>query len=104
MILLYSWLSAIYWTPGPLNSNLIKTEKAVPNNPENKANIKYNVPISLAFEDKNHRSVHKDKLVFNIGNLASFDWWSSSLFLLFFMFQLNKTLWGWRWEAGKHQP
>ena len=26
------------------------------------------------------------------------------LFLLFFMFQLNKTLWGWRWEAGKHQP
>ena len=40
MILLYNWLSAIYWTPGPLNSNLIKTEKAVPNNPENNANIK----------------------------------------------------------------
>jgi hypothetical protein len=59
MILLYSWLSAIYWTPGPLNSNLIKTEKAVPNNPENKAKIRYNVPISFAFEDKNQRSVHK---------------------------------------------
>lgn len=64
MILLYNWLSAIYWTPGPLNSNLIKTEKAVPNSPENKANIRYNVPISLAFEDKNHLSVHKDILLF----------------------------------------
>ena len=74
MILLYSWLSAIYWTPGPLNSNLIKTEKAVPNNPENKANIKYNVPISLAFEDKNHLSVHKDILDFNTEIL---DWWVS---------------------------
>lgn len=47
-------------TPGPLNSNLIKTEKAVPNSPENNANIKYNVPISLAFEDKNHLSVQSD--------------------------------------------
>ena len=56
IILLYNWLSAIYWTPGPLNSNLINTEKAVPNNPENKANIKYNVPISLALVDKNHLS------------------------------------------------
>jgi len=34
------------------------TEKAVPNNPENKANIKYKVPISLAFVDKNQRSYH----------------------------------------------
>ena len=75
MILLYSWLSAIYWTPGPLNSNLIKTEKAVPNNPENKANIKYNVPISLAFEDKNHLSVHNDILAFNTDML---DWCVSS--------------------------
>jgi hypothetical protein len=56
IILLYNWLSAIYCTPGPLNSNLINTEKAVPNNPENKANIKYNVPISLALHDKNQRS------------------------------------------------
>lgn len=32
------------------------TENAVPNNPENSANIKYNVPISLAFVDKNQRS------------------------------------------------
>jgi|SRR5438105_13089828 len=59
-ILLYNWLSAIYCIPGPLNSNLIKTEKAVPNNPENRANIKYKVPISLAFVDKNHLSLHID--------------------------------------------
>lgn len=50
----------MYCTPGPLNSNLISTEKAVPNSPENKAKIKYNVPISLAFEDMNQRSHHKD--------------------------------------------
>lgn len=52
----------MYCTPGPLNSNLINTEKAVPNNPENNANIRYNVPISFAFDDKNHLSVHKDIL------------------------------------------
>jgi hypothetical protein len=62
IIALYNWLSSIYWTPGPLNSNLINTEKAVPNKPENNANIRYNVPISFAFEDKNHLSVHKDIL------------------------------------------
>ena len=50
----------MYCTPGPDNSNLIKTEKAVPNNPENNANIKYNTPISLALLDKNHLSNHKD--------------------------------------------
>jgi hypothetical protein len=58
IILLYSWLSAMYCTPGPANSNLISTEKAVPTNPENKAKIRYNVPISLALQDKNHLSVH----------------------------------------------
>ena len=41
IILLYNWLSAIYCTPGPDNSNLINTEKAVPAKPENIANIKY---------------------------------------------------------------
>jgi len=51
-------LSAIYCTPGPDNSNRIKTEKAVPTKPENKANIRYNVPISFALEDKNHLSFH----------------------------------------------
>ena len=51
---------AINWTPGPLSSNLINTEKAVPNNPENKAKIKYKVPISLALVDKNHRSTQLD--------------------------------------------
>lgn len=49
IILLYNWLLDINCTPGPLNSNLINTENAVPNSPENRANIKYNVPISLAF-------------------------------------------------------
>ena len=57
IVVSYSWLSAIYWTPGPLNSNLIKTENAVPSNPENKANIRYKLPISLAFEEYNHLSV-----------------------------------------------
>jgi hypothetical protein len=33
-----------------------KTEKAVPNNPEKRANIKYNVPISLALVELNHLS------------------------------------------------
>jgi hypothetical protein len=50
----------MYCTPGPANSNLINIENAVPTNPENKANIKYNVPISLALDDKNHRSVHNE--------------------------------------------
>lgn len=50
----------MYCTPGPDNSNLIRTEKAVPKSPENRANIKYSIPISLAFEDKNHRSSHND--------------------------------------------
>lgn len=68
IILLYNWLSAIYWTPGPDNSSLIKTEKAVPINPENKANIKYKVPISFAFEDRNHLS--KNKLEALINNLV----------------------------------
>ena len=46
----------MYCTPGPLNSILISTEKAVPNKPENNAKIKYKVPISLALVDKNHLS------------------------------------------------
>ena len=50
----------MYWTPGPDSSNRIKTEKAVPINPENKAKIRYNVPISFAFEDKNHLSVQRE--------------------------------------------
>lgn len=50
----------MYCTPAPLNSNLIKTEKAVPINPENKAKIRYKVPISLAFEDQNHLSTQSD--------------------------------------------
>jgi hypothetical protein len=60
IILLYNWLSAMYCTPGPDNSSLIKTENAVPNNPENNAKIRYNVPMSLALHDKNQRSHHID--------------------------------------------
>ena len=45
-------------TPGPDNSNLISTENAVPNKPENNASIKYKVPISFALDDKNHLSCH----------------------------------------------
>ncbi len=56
-ILLYNWLLEINWTPGPLSSNLINTENAVPNNPENRAKIKYNVPISLALVELNHLSI-----------------------------------------------
>jgi hypothetical protein len=52
-------LSAINCTPGPESSNLIKTEKAVPTKPENSAKIKYRVPMSFAFEDRNHLSFHK---------------------------------------------
>ena len=50
----------MYWTPGPDNSNLINTEKAVPNNPLNNANIRYKVPISFALLDKNQRSHHME--------------------------------------------
>ena len=48
----------MYCTPGPDNSSRINTEKAVPIKPENRANIRYNVPISFAFDDKNHLSFH----------------------------------------------
>jgi len=58
IMLLYNWLSAIYCTPGPDNSRRIRIENAVPTNPENKANIKYNVPISLALDERNHLSFH----------------------------------------------
>lgn len=64
----------MYCTPGPLNSTLIKTEKAVPNSPENKANIKYKFPISFAFVEKNHLSTFKlieDRLIFAI---LDFSW------------------------------
>ena len=49
----------MYCTPGPDSSSLIKTENAVPIKPENKAKIKYSVPISFALLDKNQRSHHR---------------------------------------------
>jgi len=63
----------MYCTPGPDSSNLIKTENAVPTSPENKAKIRYNVPISFAFEDKNHLSVQReidDLLIYNSESIS----------------------------------
>jgi len=63
----------MYWTPGPDNSSLIKTEKAVPSKPENRENIRYNVPMSFALLDKNQRSNQRVILVFfNSKFLSSF--------------------------------
>jgi hypothetical protein len=50
----------MYCTPGPDNSIRINTEKAVPIRPENKANIKYNTPMSFALLDNIQRSDHMD--------------------------------------------
>ena len=52
------WSPCKNCTPGDDNSNLINTENAVPSNPENRAKIRYNVPISFALLDKNQRSHH----------------------------------------------
>ena len=60
-MLFYSWLSTMNWTPGPDSSNLIKTEKAVPTKPDNKAKIRYKIPMSLALDEKNHLSVQRGK-------------------------------------------
>lgn len=59
----------MYWTPGPDSSNLINTEKAVPIRPANRAKRRYNVPISFAFDDKNHLSNHRDILFLLTTNL-----------------------------------
>ena len=83
IILLYNWLSDIYCTPGPDNSNLISTENAVPNRPENNANIKYKVPMSLALDDKNHLSTHSvGCLNVNIDGLSLMDATSSVLLVV----------------------
>lgn len=50
-------------TPGPDSSNLIRTENAVPISPDNRAKIRYKVPMSFAFDDKNHLSNHNDMLL-----------------------------------------
>lgn len=78
IILLYSWLSAMYCTPGPANSNLMRTENAVPTNPENNAKIRYNVPMSLALQDKNHLSVHIEIFRMKSGPSASEVGWYPS--------------------------
>ena len=53
----------MYCTPGALSSILINTEKAVPIKPANKANIKYNVPMSFALDDQNHLSKNIDTVL-----------------------------------------
>ena len=59
----------MYCTPGALNSILINTEKAVPIKPAKRANIKYNVPISLALDDQNHLSKNNEtSLVFKFND------------------------------------
>lgn len=56
IITLNNWWSPFRnCVPGADSSNLIKTEKAVPSKPEKTANIKYNVPISLALVEKHQR-------------------------------------------------
>lgn len=67
---MYNWLSAINWGPGADNSNLIKTEKAVPTKLPNKAYIKYMVPMSFAFDDKSHLSTRRDIDQVKISNLG----------------------------------
>ena len=66
-------------TPGPDNSNLISTEYAVPNKPENSAKVKYKVPISLALDDKNHLSTH------------SVGYSNEKLFLIFFNWDFDSN-------------
>jgi hypothetical protein len=62
----------MYWTPGPDNSSLIKTEKAVPSKPEKSEKIRYNVPISFALLDKNQRSNQRVIFAFFISKCLSF--------------------------------
>jgi hypothetical protein len=73
------------------------TEKAVPSNPENKAKIRYSVPMSLAFEDKNHLSVQSEIFALKTERLESiaglFD--SVSSFRLIFILLKTKERWGW---------
>ena len=55
-ITLYSWWSpARNWLPGADSSSRISTLKAVPSRPVNTANIRYSVPMSLAFVEKSQR-------------------------------------------------
>ena len=51
-------MSDIYYIPRLDNSNLIKTKNAILTKLENNINIKYKVPISLVFNNKNHLSYY----------------------------------------------
>jgi ABC-type uncharacterized transport system permease subunit len=57
--------------------------------------------MSLAFDDKNHRSVHKDIMDFKIDILDL--WFSILISCLALVLLLNEIpkLSGWGWEAGK---
>lgn len=60
IILLYNWLSALNCILGSNSCNLINTKKIIFTKLDNKATIRYNMPISLAFEDYNHFSIQLD--------------------------------------------
>ena len=61
IITLNSWWSPCkICTPGADNSNLIKTEKAVPIIPAKTAKMRYRVPISLALVDDNQELIKKN--------------------------------------------
>lgn len=53
---LYSWSSPIR-VPGCLNSNRISSLRAVPSMADQAPSIKYIVPMSLWFVEKNHRGM-----------------------------------------------
>ena len=96
VIMLIKWWRTLSPTVN-MGHGRTNTEKAVPNNPENKAKIRYSVPISLAFEDKNHLSVQSEIFALKTERLEStaglFDTVSS--FRLIFILFKTKERWGW---------
>jgi len=85
------------FTTANIGHGRTNTEKAVPNNPENKAKIRYSVPISLAFEDKNHLSVQSEMLALKTERFESSACLLglvSSFRLIFILFK-TKERWGW---------
>lgn len=94
MLIKWWWTQSTTVNTGHGRTN---TEKAVPNNPENKAKIRYSVPISLAFEDKNHLSVQSEIFALKTERLESTAGLFSSVssFRLIFILFKTKERWGW---------
>ena len=76
----------MYCTPGPDSSSLIKTEKAVPINPENSAKIRYSVPISFALLERNQRSPHIEISDFFISFIKTGSRFNLNNFITYFEF------------------